>query len=93
LTHGPPPCDGNGLAAAESYRRTAYTFTPMIEMLDDSMEHFMVFGLTNDQVGYMPLPNDIAHFVVFGNEEVNTSSTQVAPLTLAAFEALVGSVR
>jgi len=85
--------DGNGLAKEESYRREAYTFTPMCDMLEPNIEHFMVFGLTNDQVGYMPLPNDIAHFVVFGNEEVNTASTKVAPLTLAAFQALVEGVR
>ena len=52
-----------------------------------------MFGLTNDQVGYMPLPNDIAHFIVFGNEEVNTSSTQAAPLALKAFKELTESVR
>ena len=85
--------DGNGLAKELSYRREEYKFKPMIEMLDSSIEHFMVFGLTNDQVGYMVLPNDIAHFVAFGNEEVNMSSSQVAPLTLAAFKALTESVR
>ena len=84
---------GVGLPAAESYRRKAFTFTPMVDMIGEGIDHFMVFGLTNDQVGYMPLPNDIAHFVVFGNEEVNTASTQVAPLTLAAFKALVEDVR
>jgi len=84
---------GVGLPADQAYRRTEFKFTPMCNMLDSSIEDFMVFGLTNDQVGYMPLPNDIAHFVAFGNEEVNTSSTKIAPATLAAFQALVDSVR
>ncbi|MCL2299106.1 MAG: hypothetical protein FWC27_03040, partial [Firmicutes bacterium] len=85
--------DGNGLAKEESYRREEYKFTPMREMAGPGIEHFMVFGLTNDQIGYILLPNDIAHFVVFGNEEVNTASTKSAPLTLAAFKALTESVR
>lgn len=84
---------GVGLPAAESYRREAFIFEPMCSMVGPGIEHFLVFGLTNDQVGYMLLPNDIAHFVMFGNEEVNMSSTQVARLTLAAFQALTESVR
>jgi len=83
--------DGKGLAKEQSYRRQEYTFTPMQNYTGGLP--LLVFGLTNDQIGYIPLPNDIAHFVVFGNEEVNTSSTQAAPLTLEAFKALVESVR
>jgi len=83
--------DGNGLAADKSYRREEYKFIPMKDRTGGLP--LIVFGLTNDQVGYIPLPNDIAHFVVFGNEEVNTVSTQVAPLTLKAFEELVASIR
>ena len=83
--------DGKGLAKEESYRREAWTFTPMKDYTGGLP--LIVFGLTNDQVGYMLLPNDIAHFIAFGNEEVNMSSSQVAPLTLAAFEALTKSVR
>ena len=83
--------DGNGLAKELSYRREAYTFTPMQDYTGGLP--LIVFGLTNDQVGYMLLPNDIAHFIAFGNEEVNMSSSQVAPLTLEAFKALTGSVR
>ena len=83
--------DGSGLAKERSYRRQEYTFTPMQDYTGGLP--LLVFGLTNDQIGYIPLPNDIAHFVVFGNEEVNTSSTQAAPLTLEAFKALVESVR
>ncbi|MDR2687414.1 MAG: hypothetical protein LBB75_06650, partial [Oscillospiraceae bacterium] len=83
--------DGSGLAKDLSYRREEWTFKPMKDYTGGLP--LIVFGLTNDQVGYMPLPNDIAHFVVFGNEEVNTASTQAAPLTLAAFKALTESVR
>ena len=83
--------DGNGLAKEESYRREEWTFTPMKEYTGGLP--LIVFGLTNDQVGYMLLPNDIAHFIAFGNEEVNMSSSQVAPLTLAAFKELTASVR
>jgi hypothetical protein len=83
--------DGGGLAKEQAYRRTAYTFKPMKDYTGGLP--LIVFGLTNDQVGYMLLPNDIAHFVAFGNEEVNMSSSQVAPLTLAAFQALTESVR
>ena len=83
--------DGKGLAKELSYRREAWTFTPMQDYTGG--KPLIVFGLTNDQVGYILLPNDIAHFVVFGNEEVNMSSSQAAPLTLAAFKALTESVR
>jgi len=83
--------DGKGLAKEESYRREEWTFTPMKEYTGGLP--LIVFGLTNDQVGYMLLPNDIAHFIAFGNEEINMSSSQVAPLTLQAFKELTTDVR
>ncbi len=81
---------GGSIPASESYTGEAYEFTPLKDMVGG--RELMVFGLTNDQVGYMLLPNDIAHFVVFGNEEVNASSTQLAPKTLEAFKALTDGV-
>lgn len=81
---------GGGLSAEESYTGKAFDFTPLADMAGDC--ELLVFGLTNDQVGYILLPNDIAHFLVFGNEELNASGSQLAEKTLEAFQALIGGV-
>ena len=83
--------DGNGMAKEASYRRESFTYKPMKDFTGGLP--LVVLGLTNDQTGYIPLPNDIAHFIAFGNEEINTASSQSAPLILKAFEELTGSVR
>ena len=44
----------------------------------------------NDHSGYYILPNDIHHFVVFENEEINAASTKAAPLLLEAFARVAG---
>ncbi len=80
---------GGSIPAAQAYTGKDYKFTPMKNMVGG--RELMVFGLTNDQVGYILLPNDIAHFVAFGNEEVNASGTALAPKTLEAFKALTDS--
>ncbi|MCL2301421.1 MAG: hypothetical protein FWC27_14860 [Firmicutes bacterium] len=81
--------DGAGLPAAKAWRGTGWTYTPLQSMAGG--RELMVFGLTNDMTGYMPLPNDIHHFVLFENEEINCASSDAAPLVLANFQALLES--
>ncbi|MDR1928371.1 MAG: hypothetical protein LBQ33_07030 [Oscillospiraceae bacterium] len=80
---------GGGLDAAQSWTGEAFSFTSMQETVGGERE-LLVFGLTNDQTGYILLPNDVHSFILFGNEELNAVSSQAAPRALAAFEALAG---
>ena len=82
---------GGKLSAEEAYRGTEFTFTPMQETVGE--RELLIFGLTNDQLGYMILPNDLSHFFRFGIQEINTISSEVTPLTLKAFEALIAAVK
>ncbi|MDR3313795.1 MAG: hypothetical protein LBS96_04985 [Oscillospiraceae bacterium] len=81
---------GGGLDSDSAWKRTAWEYAPMQETIGAARE-LLVFGLSNDQVGYMILPNDVHNFILFGNEEVNAASTQAAPAVLKAFEGLVAS--
>ncbi|MDR2524965.1 MAG: hypothetical protein LBC83_02045 [Oscillospiraceae bacterium] len=78
---------GGGLDAARAWRGTNYALQSMQETIGDCA--LLIFGLTNDQSGYILLPNDVRSFVLFGNEEINAASAQAAPALLKAFGHLV----
>jgi len=80
-----------GFPAQEAYQSWEFEFTPMKNRVGG--RELIVFGLTNDQVGYILLPNDVYHFIQFGNEEINQGSSRAAENILEAFEELTGSVR
>jgi hypothetical protein len=80
-----------GFSAQEAYQGWEFEFTPMKERVGG--RELIVFGLTNDQIGYILLPNDIGHFIQFGNEEINAGSSEAAVKILEAFEELTASVR
>jgi len=79
---------GGGMNAEEAWRGYEWEFTSMQETVGTSRK-LLVFGLMNDHSGYMLLPNDIYHFIMFGNEEINMAGETAGPSVLAAFQALV----
>ena len=79
---------GGGMDAEEAWRGYTWEFTSMQETVPAG-RRLLVFGIMNDHSGYMLLPNDIYHFIMFGNEEINMAGEQAGPSVLAAFQALV----
>ena len=79
---------GGALTCGQAWNGWEWKFTPLCEMLPPG-KTLMVFGLTNDMTGYMIQPNDISHFIVFENEEINTAGKQAAPLVLKTFQELL----
>ncbi|MDR1463901.1 MAG: hypothetical protein LBJ11_01190 [Oscillospiraceae bacterium] len=82
---------GGGLSAEDSWQGWDWEFTSMQETVGS--RELLVFGLTNDQIGYIILPNDIGNLIAFGNEEVNAASTKSADLLLAAFQQTLSGVK
>ena len=79
---------GGSLSADVAWRGYDWEFTPMKDTVGPSRK-MLVFGLMNDHSGYYLLPNDIYHFIMFGNEEINMASDQGSPILLKTFQALV----
>jgi len=74
---------GGSLPAEKAWSGEDYTFTPMKDMAGG--RELLMFGLMNDYVGYFVLPNDIANFVLFENEELNQPGRDAFELLLEAF--------
>jgi len=78
---------GGQLTAEQAWNGWVWEFTPICEMVKG--KELMIFGLTNDMSGYMIQPNDISHFIVFENEEINAAGKEAAPRALQAFSQLL----
>ena len=82
---------GGQLTKEQAWNGWVWEFTPMKDMVPPERK-LLVFGLTNDLTGYMIQPNDISHFIVFENEEINAASKEAAPRILEAFQALLEDI-
>ncbi|MCL2195291.1 MAG: hypothetical protein FWB76_05005 [Oscillospiraceae bacterium] len=82
---------GPSLPGYIAYSGRDFEFTPLAEMARNGRRTIM-FGIINDHSGYYQLPNDSMHFVRFGNEEINQSSTFASERLLGAMEALIAGI-
>jgi len=82
---------GPSIPSEIAYSGRDFEFTPLADMARGG-RHTIMFGLMNDHSGYYQLPNDIMHFVQFGNEEINQSSDQAAERLLSTMEALIAGI-
>jgi len=82
---------GGQLTAEQVWNGWVWNFKPMCDMIEPGKE-LIIFGLTNDLTGYMIQPNDISHFIVFENEEINMAGREAAPRVLEAFQALLEDI-
>jgi hypothetical protein len=82
---------GGGLTRENAYSGEDWNYTPMKTTVGE--RETLVFGLANDQSGYILPPNDINNFVLFGNEEINIASSESAPKLLENFSALVENTK
>lgn len=82
---------GGALDASTSYRNEDWEYPSMQEIVGD--RELLVFGLTNDQVGYILTDNDYSSIISGVNEEIVATGDEAGSKTITAFEELVNSVR
>ena len=81
---------GELLSAEQSWNGTTWTKTPIAETAD--VEKLIVFGLANDQIGYIVLESDV-HSILTENEEILCPSYKAAEIIVSAFENLIADVK
>lgn len=82
---------GGAVSAEDSWNGESWDYPSMQEYIADSGRKMLVYGLINDEVGYMLTDNDYRS-IFTENEEVNTSSGKVGSSTMEAFMALYDGV-
>lgn len=84
---------GGCLEADKSWTGTEWTLAPIAEMVGD--REVVVFGLTNDQIGYIIPDNDYMALLEPSNKSLELVATgnTTASTMVNDFEALIGSVR
>lgn len=81
---------GGAQSADKSWTGESWDYAPMAETA--GVEHIMVYGLCNDQIGYVITDNDVRSMLT-ENEEIVASSTKSASILTEAFEALIAEVK
>ncbi|MCQ2462437.1 MAG: hypothetical protein MJ177_03410 [Clostridia bacterium] len=80
-----------GVACKErSWTGTTWDYVPLAE--NSGMENVIVFGLCNDQIGYI-LPDNDYRSILTQNEEINAASSTAGSTVTEGFEALLASVK
>ncbi|MBQ6267489.1 MAG: hypothetical protein IJK64_06920 [Clostridia bacterium] len=80
---------GGADTAAESWTGTEWAYAPLAERVDG--RKLLVFGLTNDQVGYL-LPDNEWHSFLTENEEIVSCGKQAGATITAAFFSLLEEI-
>lgn len=81
---------GGTACAARSWTGTTWDYAPLVEKTD--MEQVIVFGLCNDQIGYI-IPDNDYRSILTQNEEINAASSTAGSTVTEGFEALLASVK
>ena len=84
---------GGCLGADKSWTGTEWTYAPLAETIGD--KEVIVFGLTNDQIGYIIPDNDYMALLEPSNKSLELVATgnTTASTMVEDFEALIASVR
>ena len=83
---------GGALDETNSYRNEPWEYASMQEMVGEDRE-LLVFGITNDQVGYILTDNDYSSIISGVNEEIVATGDKAGSTTIVAFEELIESIR
>lgn len=83
---------GGCLDKTNSYRNEDWTYPSMQEMVGNSRK-LLVFGLANDQIGYILEDNDYSSIISGVNEEIVATGYKAGSTTVTAFQKLVDSVK
>ena len=82
---------GGYLDADSSWTGTDFDYTTLQEIVGTDKE-LLVFGLTNDQIGYILEDNDYSSILSGVNEEIIATGCSAGSTTINAFEELVNSI-
>ena len=82
---------GGALDEDNSYRNEAWEYPSMQEIVGE--RELLVFGIANDQIGYILTDNDYSSIVSGVNEEIVATGDKAGSTTVKAFEQLIDSVR
>ncbi len=82
---------GGALDETNSYRNESWDYPSMQEIVGD--RELLVFGLMNDQVGYILTDNDYSSIIAGVNEEIVATGDKAGSCTITAFQELVNSVK
>lgn len=82
---------GGYLDADSSWTGTDFDYTTLQEIVGTDKE-LLVFGLTNDQIGYILEDNDYSSILSGVNEEIVATGCSAGSTTINAFEELVNSI-
>ncbi len=83
---------GGALDSSNSYRGENWEYPSMQEIIGKDRE-LLVFGLANDQIGYILTDNDYSSILSGVNEEIVATGYKAGSSTIKAFEQLVNSVK
>ncbi len=79
---------GGAITAAESWDGTEWNYTPFADATDKNL---LVFGITNDQVGYMMTDNDWRSYLT-ENEEIVSTGPEAGAVVAATYLELFNEV-
>lgn len=82
---------GGALDASNSYRNEDWKYPSMQDIVGE--RNLLVFGIANDQIGYILTDNDYSSIISGVNEEIVATGDKAGSSTITAFESLVNSVR
>lgn len=83
---------GGALDETNSYRNESWDYPSMQELVGNDRE-LLVFGVTNDQVGYILTDNDYSSIISGVNEEIVATGDKAGSTTITAFQELMDSIR
>ena len=83
---------GGCLDASNSYRGESWDYPSMQDIIGKDRD-LLVFGLTNDQTGYILSDDDYSSIVSGVNEEIVATGDKAGSSTITAFEALIDSIK
>ncbi len=83
---------GGALDETNSYRNESWDYPSMQEIIGNDRE-LLVFGITNDQVGYILTDNDYSSIISGVNEEIVATGDKAGSTTIVAFQELIDSIR
>ena len=83
---------GGALDSSNSYRGESWDYPSMQDIAGKDRD-LLVFGLTNDQIGYILTDNDYSSIVSGVNEEIVATGDVAGSSTITAFEKLIDSIK
>lgn len=83
---------GGCLNAENSYRCENWNYPSMQDIVGNGRK-LLVFGLTNDQIGYILSDNDYSSILAGVNEEIVATGYRAGSSTVTAFETIVDSIK